>query len=383
MAFFGIIPFGEDQLRGMSGDRSRFYLEDEVEEVQDPSWLQTGVDRLGRLGRNTAEGLGMMFGGDATAIGGPDRSNQFPFNVWNPKGHVGAGGGMADAQGNIIPTDAVRGNWPMTGESGTQIKPQLGTGFNPLDAAGAPPSEVGLITQSENRLFPGDFGQRGDNVLYGPAKPTSVAEAQAAGQKTFWSGDQEKLAVTAEQLADFKASEAYDAASGQSALSQWSQAWDSTGVFPEAPQAQRRGVREILIEEEGLKLTPYDDPGGGRRTVGVGHQLGVGEEERDVSDIEAMETLDTDISEAYDAVDRLSEKFDVGEIPSELRDELMMMAFQMGATGLSKFKKMWAAMKNQDWGEMVAQMADSRWAKSQTPERAARTIDRVATLMGV
>ena len=91
----------------------------------------------------------------------------------------------------------------------------------------------------------------------------------------------------------------------------------------------------------------------------------------------------TDISEAYASVDRLTEKFDVGEIPSELRDELMMMAFQMGATGLSKFKKMWGAMKNQDWGEMVAQMADSRWAKSQTPERAARTIDRVATLMGV
>jgi lysozyme len=369
MAFFGVIPFGPEQLERMTGvqDRKGFYLEDEVEEVQDPSWLQTTGDRLGRLGSNTAEGLGMMFGGDATAIGGPDRSNQFPFNVWNPKGHVGAGGGMADAQGNIIPTDAVRGNWPMTGESGTQIKPQLGTGFNPLDPPREPPvptSEIGLISQAER-------------------KPTSVAEAQAMGQKTFWVGDKEKLAVTAEQLADFKASDAYDPTSGQSALSQWSSSWQSPDVSTEAPQAPRRDVRDILIEEEGMELTPYDDPGGGRRTVGVGHQLGAGEEARDVSEIEARETLDTDISKAYDAVDRLAEKFDVGEIPSELRDELMMMAFQMGATGLSKFKKMWGAMKNQDWGEMVAQMADSRWAKSQTPERAARTIDRVATLMGV
>ena len=366
MAFFGVIPFGPEQLERMTGvqDRKGFYLEDDVEEVQDPSWLQTAGDRLGRLGSNTAEGLGMMFGGDATAIGGPDMSNQFPFNVWNPKGHVDAGGGMSDDQGNIIPTDAVRGNWPITGESGTQITPQSGTGFNPLDAAREPPSEIGLISQAER-------------------KPTSVAEAQAMGQKTFWVGDKEKLAVTAEQLADFKASDAYDPTSGRSALSQWSSSWESPEVAPDAPEAPRRDVRDILIEEEGMELTPYDDPGGGRRTVGVGHQLGVGEEERDLSDMEAMETLDTDISKAYDAVDRLAEKFDVGEIPSELRDELMMMAFQMGATGLSKFKKMWGAMKNQDWGEMVAQMADSRWAKSQTPERAARTIDRVATLMGV
>ena len=108
-----------------------------------------------------------------------------------------------------------------------------------------------------------------------------------------------------------------------------------------------------------------------------------GESASDITESEARKTLESDIQGAYDAVDRLTKKFEVGEIPSELRDELMMMAFQMGATGLSKFKKMWAAMKNQDWGEMVAQMADSRWAKSQTPERAARTIDRVTTLMGV
>lgn len=362
MAFFGVIPFGPEQLERMTGvqDRKGFYLEDEVEEVQEPSWLQTAGDRLGRLGRNTAEGLGMMFGGDATAMGGPDMSNQFPYNVWGS--HVNAGGGMSDSQGNIYDTEVVRGTWQDTGASGTQLTSK----------------PTGLISQADELV-----GASSGPLHRAPPKPTSVAEAQARGEKTFWVNGQEKLAVTAEQLAAFKASNAYDPNSGQSALSQWSAAWQSPDVAPDAPEAPRRDVRDILIEEEGMKLTPYDDPGGGRRTVGVGHQLGAGEEARDISEIEAMENLETDISKAYDAVDRLAEKFDVGEIPSELRDELMMMAFQMGATGLSKFKKMWAAMKNQDWGEMVAQMADSRWAKSQTPERAARTIDRVATLMGV
>ena len=364
MALLMPVPFDEEQFNMITGanDRSNFYLEDDIEEVQDPSWLQTAGDRLGRLGRNTAEGLGMMFGGDATAIGGPDMSNQFPYNVWGS--HVNAGGGMADAQGNIIPTEAVRGNWPITGESGTQITPKFDDESSYVEK-GSP--AVGMITQAETA-----------------PPPTSVAEAQARGEKTFWSNGQEKLAVTAEQLQAFKNSDAYDPTSGKNALSQWSEAWAPTSVetVSETVEASpRRDVRDILIEEEGLELTPYSDVG--KTAIGVGHQLREGEEARDITEAEARETLESDIEEAYASVDRLAEKFDIDVLQPELRDELMMMAFQMGATGLSKFKKMWAGIRNQDWNEVVVQMADSRWAKSQTPERAARTINRVATLLGV
>ena len=351
MALLMPVPFDEEQFNMITGanDRSNFYLEDDVEEVQDPSWLQTAGDRLGRLGRNTAEGLGMMFGGDATAMGGPDMSNQFPYNVWGS--HVNAGGGMSDSQGNIYDTEAVRGTWQDTGASGTQLTSK----------------PAGLITKAETA-----------------PPPASVAEAQARGEKTFWSNGQEKLAVTAEQLQAFKNSDAYDPTSGKNALSQWSEAWAPTSVetVSETVEASpRRDVREILIEEEGLELTPYSDVG--KTAIGVGHQLREGEEARDITEAEARETLESDIEEAYASVDRLAEKFDIDGLQPELRDELMMMAFQMGATGLSKFKKMWAGIRNQDWNEVVVQMADSRWAKSQTPERAARTINRVATLLGV
>ena len=373
MAFFGVIPFGPEQLERMTGvqDRKGFYLEDDVEEVQESSPSVPSTEGLS---------LGERYTNWWDETVRPNVGGRMPQGFWdfyeeNPTINQAIGAG-ARALGGALnlsePTelgDSAYTDAMIRDQRATQQIP-ASTPAVPAEPSPAPTEPrldrpvSGLITQAE-------------------AKPTSLAEAQARGQKTFWVGDQEKLAVTAEQLADFKASDAYDPNSGKSALSQWSSAWESPEVAPEAPEATRRDVRDILIEEEGMKLTPYDDPGGGRRTVGVGHQLGVGEEERDLSDIEAMDTLDTDISKAFDAVDRLAEKFDVGEIPSELRDELMMMAFQMGATGLSKFKKMWGAMKNQDWGEMVAQMADSRWAKSQTPERAARTIDRVATLMGV
>ena len=41
----------------------------------------------------------------------------------------------------------------------------------------------------------------------------------------------------------------------------------------------------------------------------------------------------------------------------------------MGVGGVGKFKKMWEALKNKDYGEASFQMMDSRWAK-QTPNRA-------------
>ena len=88
MAFFGVIPFGPEQLERMTGvqDRKGFYLEDEVEEIQEPS-------PLSRLGGNVKEGLGMMFTGDATPVGGPDMSDQFPWGAIN-KGREVAGKGV-------------------------------------------------------------------------------------------------------------------------------------------------------------------------------------------------------------------------------------------------------------------------------------------------
>jgi lysozyme len=54
------------------------------------------------------------------------------------------------------------------------------------------------------------------------------------------------------------------------------------------------------------------------------------------------------------------------------------MSFQLGKPRLSKFKKMIAAVQNEDYPEMAEQMEDSRWYK-QTTNRAQRLIDRVIT----
>ena len=55
------------------------------------------------------------------------------------------------------------------------------------------------------------------------------------------------------------------------------------------------------------------------------------------------------------------------------------MCFQMGPTGLSKFKHMNQAIEDQAWGQVALEMHDSRWSR-QTPERSKRLRLRMLAL---
>ena len=56
-------------------------------------------------------------------------------------------------------------------------------------------------------------------------------------------------------------------------------------------------------------------------------------------------------------------------LPSECKSVLMEMCYQLGVTGVSKFKKALKAMESGDWEKAADEMLDSKWAK-QTPNRA-------------
>jgi lysozyme len=56
-------------------------------------------------------------------------------------------------------------------------------------------------------------------------------------------------------------------------------------------------------------------------------------------------------------------------LPSDAKGVLMEMCYQLGVTGVSKFKKALRAMDNSDWEKAADEMLDSKWAK-QTPRRA-------------
>ena len=66
-------------------------------------------------------------------------------------------------------------------------------------------------------------------------------------------------------------------------------------------------------------------------------------------------------------------------LPSDCKTVLMEMCYQLGVTGVSKFKKALKAMEDGDWEKAADEMLDSKWAK-QTPNRAKEMSNIVRSL---
>jgi len=60
-------------------------------------------------------------------------------------------------------------------------------------------------------------------------------------------------------------------------------------------------------------------------------------------------------------------------LPFDIEQMLIEMAYQMGVNGVLKFRKMIAAIERQDWCEAYKEGKNSRWYK-QTPSRALRVL---------
>lgn len=57
------------------------------------------------------------------------------------------------------------------------------------------------------------------------------------------------------------------------------------------------------------------------------------------------------------------------DLPREVQDVLVEMAYQMGVSGVMRFRKTINALQHDDYGTAAAEMLNSRWY-AQTPERA-------------
>ena len=147
-----------------------------------------------------------------------------------------------------------------------------------------------------------------------------------------------------------------------------------------------------LVQSEGLRLQVYQDTLG-IDTIGVGRNLedrGITKEELDTMDFPNIEAVyEHGITEA-DAAYLLEN--DVQIVERELCQAhpcvdsldavrqlvLMDMAFNMGVPRLKKFKKMWAAVYDNDFATAAKEMLDSRWAR-QVKGRSTRLAHAMAT----
>lgn len=138
--------------------------------------------------------------------------------------------------------------------------------------------------------------------------------------------------------------------------------------------------------------TPHKSLEGGTDTLAYGHKLTsqevksgevkIGEEAvayaQGITDPQAVQLFHQDWTNAQaDA-----EKFVKAELPPEIKDVVTEMSYQMGLTSLNKFKKFKSALESGDYNKAADEMLDSKWAKSDAPNRAKTLSDIVRSFGG-
>ena len=126
---------------------------------------------------------------------------------------------------------------------------------------------------------------------------------------------------------------------------------------------------ESVKKHEGYKNHVYLDTLG-KRTVGGGH-LCVEDFWEDGKEYEEDFLMDILKKDLQQAIRQANLKCEGLKISDDAKIIIIEMIFQLGGTGVSKFRKMWQALQQDppDYAEASVQMLDSRWAK-QTPNRA-------------
>ena len=129
-------------------------------------------------------------------------------------------------------------------------------------------------------------------------------------------------------------------------------------------------LKDSVKQHEGYRNKVYLDTLG-KRTVGVGHLCveDFWEDDKEYEEKFLMEILQKDLQQAIRGARSLMEEHDCADIDEQAEEILIEMVFQLGKTGVSKFRKMWDALAEKNYIGASYEMLDSRWAK-QTPNRA-------------
>ncbi len=134
---------------------------------------------------------------------------------------------------------------------------------------------------------------------------------------------------------------------------------------------------ESVKKHEGYRNKVYLDTLG-KRTVGVGHLCveDFWEDDKEYEESFLMEILEKDLQEAIRGAKELMEEHGCADIDDRAEEILIEMVFQLGRTGVSKFRNMWKALSEHNYVGASFEMLDSRWAK-QTPNRAKNMADQM------
>jgi len=133
-------------------------------------------------------------------------------------------------------------------------------------------------------------------------------------------------------------------------------------------------------QHEGYRNKVYLDSLG-KRTVGVGHLCveDFWEDDKEYEEKFLLTILEHDLKSAIKSAESLLK--DCPDLKDLAKETIVEMVFQLGKTGVSKFRNMWKALQQNppQYGVAASEMLDSRWAK-QTPNRAKEMSDHMRSL---
>ena len=139
---------------------------------------------------------------------------------------------------------------------------------------------------------------------------------------------------------------------------------------------------ESVKKHEGYRNKVYLDTLG-KRTVGVGHLCveDFWEDGKEYEEKFLMDILQKDLQGSIDGAEDLINNCPSGgkaNISDDAKIIIIEMVFQLGKTGVSKFRNMWKALQQDppQYSVAASEMLDSRWAK-QTPNRAQSMADQM------
>jgi len=142
-------------------------------------------------------------------------------------------------------------------------------------------------------------------------------------------------------------------------------------------------LKARIRDHEGCVDTVYLDTLG-KATIGIGHLVQPHERQRfkegvKISTDEIEDLFLIDLNRACAGAEELiSENYKADKrLPQAIEHVIVEMVFQLGKTGVSKFKKMWRALSDGDRKQASLEMQDSRW-HSQTPVRCEALAEIVA-----
>jgi len=138
-------------------------------------------------------------------------------------------------------------------------------------------------------------------------------------------------------------------------------------------------LRKQLEIDEGVKYEVYLDHLN-KKTFGIGHlvldkdpesKMEVGDP---VSERRVEEAFDKDIQSVIDDCQRLYSNFNA--MPEECKQITANMMFNMGLPKMKAFKKMNAAIEDENYLKASEEMVDSKWYRT-VPNRADRLVQRM------